>query len=443
MSKNTKLMTWSLAVVLVVTLSIASIPAGALGPFVEPEAVAIHTFEGEQIGDGFGWVAENLGDISGDDVNDVIIPAPFHSINGTLAGKVYVYSGSDGALLNAVTGNDYDQFGWSASTAGDVNSDGVPDYIVGGIGSLEAPIRFKGRAVVYSGADHSVIHEFIGPDGAGFGYGVAGAGDVNGDGYDDVIIGAAFASFTLFRAGRVYVYSGKTGEELWHRDGNADDDFLGSGVGRVGLVDQDGVPDLVAGAFGAGPANGGEAYVYSGSTGRTLLTLRPASHGTALRFGQFFASGAGDVNADGTPDIFVADYPDRRGGGAGSGRAYVFSGADGSRLYLFNAEARGDGLGPGRGIGDVNGDGHADLIIAAYTSDAGAVDGGRAYVRSGKDGSLMRTITGRIANDNLGVDALAVGDVNDDGLVDYLVTAVGNSFAGLDTGRAYIVAGVP
>jgi hypothetical protein len=432
-------------VLMLVVLSVGSV-ASASGPFVEYPAHAIYSLNGEQIGDDFGWAAENLGDIDGDGVNDMIISAPRHQENGSMTGKIYVYSGADGTLIASDSGDPDDRLGWGASAAGDVNGDGVPDYIAGGIGSgmPGSPNFLKGHVRIYSGAPgHPVLADLKDSVGEGFGYDVAGAGDANGDGCDEVIIGAPFASYTAFRAGRVYVYSYCDDAFLWHQDGAGDSNFLGGGVGQVGLVNGDARPDLVAGAWGAGTASGGEAYVYAGESGEVLLTVAPDIPGSGLRFGQFFASGAGDVNKDGTPDIYIGDYPGRLKGGPGTGQAYVFSGVDGATLYAFAAETPGDGFGVGRGAGDLNGDGYDDLIIAAYTSSDGAAAGGKAYLYSGRDGSVMRTITDRITNDNLGVDALVLGDVNQDGAADYLITAVGNSFNDEDTGWAYVIAGIP
>ena len=444
MLKNKLFLTRLLIVLaMVLILSLATV-AGALGPFVETDAQAIRTFEGEQIGDWFGWAAENLGDITGDGVNDVIISAPVNSQAGPRAGKAYIFSGTDEFPVFAVSGQAHEGFGWGVSTAGDVNDDGTNDFIVGGPGFQDAPEPFKGRVAVYSGAgNHDMLWQFQAGIRTGVGYDVNTAGDVNGDGNDDVIVGAPFTSDAAFLAGRVYVFSGLNGDEIWHMDGKGEQNFLGEGVGPVGDVNHDGTPDVVASAYGAGKAGGGEAYVYSGVDGEVLLTLQPDKPGTGIRFGQFFASTAGDVNNDGTPDIFIGDYPNKFKGGVGTGRAYVFSGTDGSILYTFDAENRGDGLGVGRGIGDINADGYDDLIIAAYTNSDGAPAGGKAYLHSGMDGSVLRTITGRIANDNLGVDALSVGDIDGDGLTDYLLTSVGNSFAGIDVGRAYIVNGTP
>ena len=410
-------------------------PVSAAGPFVEPEAVALHTLTGEEVGDSYGWLAENIGDITGDGVNEFITTAPSNSEGGQNAGKIYVYSGLGGPPLHTHIGNPGEIFGWSGSRAGDVNNDGVPDYIVGGIGGGSV----AGRVVVYSGANHAVLHEWSGNPGEIFGWSGSRAGDVNGDGYDDLIVGAQAVSANGALAGRIYIFSGQDGSMLWQRDGLAAGDRLGSAVGLVGDVDGDGVPDQVAGAMGAGRKGGGEAYVFSGTDGATIYMLRPTGNPTL--FGRFFALGAGDINNDGVNDIFVADYNAKRGkqdldDQLGTGRAYVFSGADGSRLHVLNAEHKNDGFGPGRGIGDIKGDGYGDLIVAAYSSSAGAPFGGKVYLYSGRDGAIIRTITSNLANEFLGVDAIAIGDVNGDGLTDYAITGFGTTL-----GHVYIVAG--
>jgi hypothetical protein len=133
--------------------------------------------------------------------------------------------------------------------------------------------------------------------------------------------------------------------------------------------------------------------------------------------------------------VFIGDY----GYLGGRARAYVYSGLDGSVIRVFEADNPGDGLGPGRGVPDVNGDGHDDLIIAAYTANDGGVNAGKVTIYSGADKSPLYVATGTLANDALGVDALPLGDLNGDGKPEYMLTATGLDFGGVDVGHVYIV----
>lgn len=408
----------------VIVLAVAAAPGPARAQFVEPDVEVLRLFEGDEVGDAFGWVAANLGDLDGDGVVDIAIPAIARNAG---AGRVSIYSGADGSLLNQVDGTPGQSRGFSVEAAGDVNGDCAPDYIIGGA-----------RVEVYSGADHSLLLDLTAT--TGFGHSVRGAGDLDGDGLGDLLVGRQGASFSFPGAGRVWALSGADGSVIWTRDGAAAGQQLGSAAGAVGDVNRDHVPDVVVGAFGAGPAFGGEAYLLSGSDGALLRVLAPVDPQAALFFGQFFASGAGDINRDGIGDVFVGDY----GAGAGgtfNGSATIYSGRNGRVLHHLVGFNPGDGLGPGRGIPDVNGDRFGDIIVAAYSSSDGAPSAGKTYLYSGRSGALLRTMTATLAGDLFGVDALAVGDTNDDGLTDFLVTAVGLSFVGLDVGRAYLIAG--
>lgn len=416
----------------VFVLLLFAVAAVANSPLFGPHTVIIHQFDGEQVGDGFGWIGADLGDITGDGIHDLLIPAPFFADeNGFPIGKFYVYSGSDGALLYSETGQGY--LGYSAATAGDVNADGVADYIV------SAPI---GRYVnVYSGMDHTILLTFSTGPGEFFGASVTGAGDVNGDGRADLLVGAQNASYSYTRAGRVYLYSGADGALLWTADGPGELALLGSGAGLVGDVNGDGVPDSVVGAMGAA-----QAFVLSGVDGSVIHTLAPPQPANAAVFGQFFASGAGDHNADGIPDVFVADYAATVNGVPGTGNAFVFSGANGAILEAMNGREPGGGFGPGRAFDDIDGDGYGDLVIGSWTSSQRAPSAGKVEVFSGRGSRravLVQKIIGSIAGDSLGVDALPVGDLNGDGLVDFMATAVGNNFNGTDVGHVYVVAGDP
>ena len=408
--------------------------ASADPPFVESEARSIHVLTGDADGDYFGWVAANIGDITGDGVEDLLVPA---IADGSFAGKATVYSGATGVELAEHVGGPGELFGYSAAAAGDVDGDGTGDYVVAAPGASTNPAPF-GRVVVFSGADHEELLEIEAVDTAFFGSGVSGAGDADGDGHADILVGASLASGAGPASGWAGVYSGDGGSLLWEMDGRHPGDLAGAGVGLVGDVDEDGTDDVVVAASG----NGGEAYLLSGGDGDLIHRFRGRS-GAGQAYGTFFASGAGDIDADGTPDVFVGDYLAGRGATVGTGAAYVYSGRTGRPLHVLRGEEVGGGYGPGRGVGDVNGDGHDDLIIAAYTSSIGAPTAGRAYVVSGADGSTLRTITSTVVGDNFGVDALALGDVDGDGLTDFVVTSVGLSFFGLAPGTTYVIAGTP
>jgi len=145
-------------------------------------------------------------------------------------------------------------------------------------------------------------------------------------------------------------------------------------------------------------------------------------------------AGVGDLNGDGVSDVYVGDYGSNNAGQAG-GFAAVYSGVDGSRLHAWRGAA-GQGMGPGRSAGDVNGDGVPDIIVGNYTSSDGAPAAGKVQVFSGATGKRLRTITSTTPNENLGFDAVGLGDTNGNGTPDFLVSA-----ANRDT--VYVIDGSP
>lgn len=400
------------------------------GPFVETDVQLVYSYTGQAIGDTYGWVGAAIGDINSDEVAEFIVTAPYYGASAN--GRAYLYSGGDGSLLHTITGGNLEAFGYSAAAAGDVNNDNIPDYVISGNGVSVAPNQFTGRVIVYSGANHSILHNWPGSPGDAFGADVAGGFDVNNDSHDDIIVGAQFYSTTFSfppapNYGRVYVYSGLDGSVLWTREGNSGD-WLGAGVGFIADVSNDGVADVVAAAN-----RGNVAYVFSGVDGSTIYTLTPTLNSST--YGQFFADSAGDVDNDGIADIYIGDYA----AASGRGRTYLYSGANGSLLHMIEG-APGDGIGGGRGIGDINSDQHDDLIIAAYSASGLITGGGRVDIYSGADPTvILHTVTGNVINDNLGVDALSIGDINGYGGPEYLITAVGLDFLGQDVGKAYII----
>jgi len=387
----------------------------AQGTFVETDVTVIHRIQGP--GGTFGWAVAELEDIDNppDGVMDMIISGP--GLN-----KVWVYSGRTGTLIHEISAPPGAQnFGNGVSDAGDTDGDGVHDIVVGAPGAGFG--SYPGGVHIFSGADGSLLLSVPGEAGGDqLGFGVGGVGDVNADGFDDVVAGAPGFGANV---GRGYVLSGADGAFLHVFDGEGSGDFFGIGAAGARDINGDGIGDLIIGAQGAG-ANG-KAYVYSGADG-SLLVETFGQAGASV-YGQFFVAGVGDVNNDGTRDVYVGDYS----ANGGAGKAYVHSGVDGSQLHVFPG-AGGDGVGPGRGAGDVDGDGYSDLVVGHYTHGSGAGNAGRVTIRSGRTGQTLRTITSTTAGEQLGFDAVGLGDVNADGFIDYLLAAASGN-------RVYVVAG--
>jgi hypothetical protein len=154
-----------------------------------------------------------------------------------------------------------------------------------------------------------------------------------------------------------------------------------------------------------------------------------------------FLSVVGDIDADGSPDIYASDWANSAKGRS-TGRIYVHSGKDGRQLLTLTGEAAGDGFGIGiADAGDVDRDGHADLVVGAWQEASAALSGGKVYVFSGKDSSLLRTITGRLPGETFGFDTTNLGDVDGDGTPDFLLTSAWSGINGFQSGRVYIVSG--
>ncbi len=424
--------------------------AGSAYAFSGADGSLLYQVTGDTAGDEFGVSVSIAGDVNGDGRADFIVGAHLGDPvgGGSNAGSTYVFSGADGSILYHRTGDSVeDRFGWSVSGAGDVNGDGRADFIVGATHDDPAGID-SGSAYVFSGADGSLLYQVTGDTSFDFfGYSVSGAGDVNGDGRADFIVGAHLGDPVGggSNAGSTYVFSGADGSILYHRTGDSVEDRFGWSVSGAGDVNGDGRADFIVGATHDDPAgiDSGSAYVFSGADGSLLYQV---TGDTSFDFFGYSVSGAGDVNGDGRADFIVGAYLDNpAGGGEAAGSAYVFSGADGSLLYQRTGDTASDQFGWSvAGAGDVNWDGKADFIVGAYKDDpaGGGLDAGSAYVFSGADGSLLYQRTGDTANDRFGVSVSGAGDVNGDGRADFIVGAYLDDPGGAsDAGIAYVFSG--
>lgn len=422
---------------------------------------------GATAGDALGTSVGTAGDVNGDGISDLFTSAPAQGG----AGVVSLYHGGPSLPATApswsVLGGQTDgDLGRVVASAGDVNGDGYADVLVGAPG-LDGK---KGRAMLYlgsaSGLSATAAWTAYGENPQDqFGVSVASAGDVNGDGYSDVVVGAPSWPSYGWR-GKAYLYLGGPGglgaSPAWTRQGENVGDRFGWSVASAGDVNGDGYSDVAMGAytFGTSVSNEhGKAYVFHGSA--TGLGAVPAwtDEGTPQSFFGNSVSLAGDVNGDGYDDLIVgAPFHDLPGGN-NYGAAFVYFGSPTGLMPTPGWSAFGEVAGDEFGIsastaGDVNGDGYSDVVVGAYRHNVGANNqAGRTYVYHGQPTAAAlgavaaTTIDGLLPDEHLGNSVCSAGDVNGDGFSDVLVGAPGGSFLYPEQGRMAVhlgsAAGVP
>lgn len=382
-------------------------------------------FDGREVNDHLGASVSGAGDVDGDGIPDLIVGASGAHAPGQLEeGSAFVYSGATGGMIWQFSIPSWDEiWGVSVSGAGDVNADGLDDVIVGAFSATG--LSSEGVAFVYSGATGALLWRFDGQGGSAYlGKSVSGAGDVDRDGFDDLIVGATGAPGGLARIGSAYVYSGATGTLIWQFDGQEREDLFGESVSGAGDVDGDGHDDVIVGTSWTDPGglqDAGSAHVYSGATGALIWQFNGQQRWAHLGNS---VSSAGDVDEDGFDDVIVGRELADPGGRREAGSAYIYSGATGTLIRQFDGAKRGDRLGHSvSGAGDADGDGTPDLIVGAI--NAPLTNGGSAYVFSGATGDLIRRFDGQGNKDRLGVSVSDVGDLNGDGYDEVIVGAYG------------------
>ncbi len=483
---------------------------------------------GETADDLVGMSISNAGDVNGDGLDDLIIGVNddsnkegkayviFGKQDGTAINLSTIASGIGGFLINSETmSDDRGSFGPSVSSAGDVNGDGLDDLILGAYtadpnGKLDAGKSY----VVFGKANGSVVNlsditSASNPLG-GFvingeaasdysGSSVSSAGDVNGDGLDDLIVGASYADPSgKPGAGKSYIVFGKADSSAidlsvianasnplggFVINGGAAHEYSGCSVSSAGDVNGDGLDDLIVGAFFANSI-AGKSYVVFGKANNSAIDLSVIADTNnptggfvingeaAYDWSGWSVSSAGDVNGDGLDDLIVGASDADPSGKSKAGKSYVvFGKANSSAIdlsaiadvsnptggFVINGEAAGDVSGNSvSSAGDVNGDGLDDLIVGAVYADSNGNSSGKSYVIFGKANSSAINlstiadasnptggfvINGEVAGDRSGSSVSSAGDVNGDGLDDLIVGAYGANPNGINSGKAYIIFG--
>jgi hypothetical protein len=465
------------------------------------------TVYGDDGGDRSGF-AVAAGDINGDGYNDLIIGAvDADPAGGEDAGETYViYGGSLSGEIDlndpatsadlTVYGNDPGDYSGYAVAAGNINGDDYDDLIIGAVSADPAGGSDAGETYVIYGsgslpaeidlsstsADLTVYGDDPG-DSSGF---AVAAGDINGDDYDDLIIGVYGADPPAGSdAGETYVIygGGSLPAEIDLNSTSADLTVYGRDPGdRSGLavaagdINGDATDDIIIGANYADPAGGtaaGETYViYGGASLPAEIDLNSTSadfsvYGRDAGDRSGSAVAAGDINGDGTDDLIIGVYGGDPGVGTDAGETYViYSGSLPSWLNLNDLGTKADltvygddaedQSGAAVAVGDINGDGYDDLIIGAnYADPAGGTGAGETYVIYGGP-SLSRTIDldspitsadltvyGDDEGDSSGY-SVAAGDINGDGYDDLIIGAhLADPAGGIGAGESYVIYGSP
>lgn len=386
----------------------------------------------------FGYEVASLGDLNGDGFPEVAASAISGWDGSQPVGILRIYSGFDGSLFRTEYGVQYlGLYGYAFCAVGDWNHDGVNDYAVSERDyDVSVAQQDVGRVFIRSGSTGATIVTYWGENGGDkFGHDLAAA-DVDKDGYTDLIIGIVSDDTTNgVDSGSVKVISGKTNAVLYHFIGASADDQLGVSVDAPGDLDGDGWQDILAGAnFGnSGLFETGMVRAWSGKTGLVMWT-RTGNVGS--QFGAE-AIGIGDVDLDGKPDVAIGAISDKSQGFT-TGLVLVVKGNTGVTLNtIYGAGATDFGTAI-CAMPDLTGDGRPEIAVGAPYGPNNATGEVRVYSSVGT--FPLQTLPGANPDSWIGY-ALDCADVNQDGVLDLLIGSMGHEINGINTGLLRVVSG--
>lgn len=401
---------------------------------------------GDAAEDRFGYAIARGGLKNADNFADVLVGAYLNDTAGLNAGQAVAFQGGDLSSLYTKNGEVAgDNFGFSVAT-GDITGDGRDDFIIGAPLNDEAGAN-AGKVYAFDGFDGSLLWTQVGQAaGDRFGYSVGFAGDIDNDGFGDVIVGAPFNDGNGASSGRAYILDGENGNRLRTHTGQAAGDQFGFAVAGATDLNDDGKADYAIGA----PRNdtvandAGRVTIFNGANGAVLIRLDGDAAGD--HFGSSIASDRFTAGFDYT--FIVVGSPFNDAGGSNAGRARVFfrnhdfPGESGCNKivclrYTINGSNAGGRLGSSVALGDLVGNAADDIIVGApFTSSVGN-NAGAAYVFDGNGGALSMRFFGEAAGDRFGTAVAFGGDIDNDGANDLVVGGPFNDSGGANAGRAY------
>ncbi|ACT93745.1 FG-GAP-like repeat-containing protein [Dyadobacter fermentans] len=429
--------------------------------------VAVSTIQGNQASASMGFSVASAGDVNGDGYSDVFVGAYTYDLGQTTEGCAFVYHGSAASSATAfkITKemNQADaSFGYSVASAGDVNGDGFSDVIVGAPLFDQGEVD-EGAVFVFHGSISGLL--FVGgsfegnQQGARMGFSVSCAGDMNGDGFSDVIVGAPVYNNGEANEGAAFIFKGDaTGVSFgWWQlilDADQEDARFGYSVAGTSDVNGDGYSDVIVGAilYDHDQIDEGAAFVYYGSSqGIDLSPSEPINHDQSGSIMGYAVNGAGDLNGDGYSDVIVS-APGYTQTQDGEGIVFVYYGSPTGINYNTSQSFVGNQLQANlgsavSGAGDVNGDGFGDIVIGAVGYFNGELNEGAALIYHGSAAGVGKDPTIILDNNQsdsrMGYAAASAGDVNGDGYSDIIVGAYAYNFGNGEEGVAFVYHGSP